>query len=328
MKRSLRLASVALAALLLAGCSAQSGASTPSGVVAPAQAPEIKLDGGAGEADQGFSSEIGEQGSRAIVTTGTVSITADDPIAAASDTTTIVLSESGRVDSRTEQPASDTVPARASLVIRVPSDQLDSALEKIKSLGTVNSVSLNSSDVTQQKQDLSARITALQTSVDRLLDLMTKAADTADLIVIEQALSARQSELDSLTAQREFLDDQIDYSTLTVEFVSEGTVASSGPDSFWDGLLVGWNGLLAFLGGFVVVLGVVLPWLLILGVLAALVVAIVAASRRRSRRRAAAEPHGQATATAAAASPAPPVVSDAAAPQPTPSPLPDEDVQQ
>ena len=285
MKRALGASALVLAALLLAGCSA--GMSTGDSASAPHNGvPLVQQDAGAADGGKYVPLEAvpGAATDRAVITTGNVSITATEPIAAASDASKLVTGAGGRVDSRTEQPATETQPASASLVIRVPADQLDEVLDNIKLLGTVNSVSINASDVTQQKQDIDARITALQTSVDRLLELMSSSANTTDLIAIESALSERQAELDSLTAQRDSLDDQIDFSTVYLDFVSEGTVAESGPSDFWGGLAAGWNALIAFLGGLVVVIGVILPWLLPLGVLAAIVVAIVGAVRRRRAR--------------------------------------------
>ncbi|PPL17477.1 DUF4349 domain-containing protein [Microterricola pindariensis] len=303
MKRALTIPALALAALLLAGCSAGmgGGASSDSSAVLHGAGPEMapfSVSGGAADGAVGAPSAVAD---RSVITTGNVSITAADPIGAADGAIKLVAGAGGRVDSRSEQPATETQRASASLTIRVPADQLDVVLDKIKQLGTVNSVSLNASDVTQQKQDVEARITALQTSVDRLLELMSKSATTADLIAIESALSSRQAELDSLTTQLDYLDDQIDYSTLYVDFASEGTVNPGNPDNFWSGLLAGWNSLVAFLGGFVVVLGVALPWLVLLTVIGAVVWAIVASVRRRRH-------------------PAPST--------PAPAPVPEEDVQQ
>lgn len=285
MKRAFSVPAIVLAALLLAGCSSgmTSGSDSGDTMMSDGSVGEIApmQDGSADEG--GFVP--GAISDRAVITTGTVSLTASDPIGAADDAIKLVTGAGGRIDNRSEQPATETQPAHATLVIRVPAEQLDTVLDKIKQLGAVNTVSLNASDVTQQKQDVEARISALQTSVDRLLVLMASAANTADLIAIESALSSRQAELDSLTAQRDYLDDQIDYSTLSVDFVSEGTVAQGDPDTFWDGLVAGWNSLLAFLSGFIVVLGVLLPWLLLLALIAAIVLAIIAAARRASRRR-------------------------------------------
>ncbi len=292
MKRAFAVPALVLAALLLAGCSSgmTSGSDSADTMVSDGSVGEIApMQNGTvqdGSVDEG-GVVSGAVADRAVITTGTVSLTASDPIGAADDAIKLVTGAGGRIDNRSEQPATETQPAHATLVIRVPAEQLDTVLDKIKQLGVVNAVSLSASDVTQQKQDVEARISALQTSVDRLLVLMASAANTADLIAIESALSSRQAELDSLTAQRDYLDDQIDYSTLSVDFVSEGTVAQGDPDTFWDGLLAGWNSLIAFLSGFIVVLGVLLPWLLLFALIAAIVFAIVAAARRASRRRAA-----------------------------------------
>lgn len=285
MKRALTVPALVLAALLLAGCSAgmSDGASSGGSVTTRDMGPEMApfaLDG-ADSAGGGVAGAPTAVTDRAVITTGNVSITAADPIGAADSAIKLVTGAGGRIDSRSEQPATDAQRASASLTVRVPAEQLDGVLDKIKQLGTVNAVSLNASDVTQQKQDVEARITALQTSVDRLLELMSTSANTADLIAIESALSSRQAELDSLTTQLDYLDDQIDYSTLYVDFASEGTVNPGNPDNFWSGLLAGWDSLVAFLGGFIVVLGVLLPWLVLLAALGGIAWAIVASVRRR-----------------------------------------------
>ena len=192
---------------------------------------------------------------RDIVTTGTVSLTVADPIAAADSVTGAVERAGGRVDSSTEQPATEGEKAGATLVLRIPAERLSATLSTIKQLGTVNSVSLKSDDVTTQSRDVDARITALQTSVDRLLDLMSKATTTADLITIESTLSARQADLDSLKAQKAALDDQVSMSTITLELHAKGTVAAPAPATFWSGLGTGWDALVATMSGLLVALG-------------------------------------------------------------------------
>lgn len=282
MKRTLAATAIVLAALLLAGCtssadtrsSGDSGAPSAdqSGSVAePGTAPDKDVTGGVITKD------------REVITTGSVSITVKDPIRSAQDAVTITEQAGGRVDSRNETPATENQPARANLVLRIPADELDRALAELKKLGTVNYLSLNASDVTQQTRDIDARITSLQTSVDRLLALMAKASDTTDLIAIESALSARQSELESLQSQRDYLSDQIDYSTLSLDLYAEGTVAPADPDNFWEGIVAGWNTLIATLGGLLVGLGFILPWLAALGVVGAIVLLIVWLSTRKHK---------------------------------------------
>ncbi|MFC6357206.1 DUF4349 domain-containing protein [Luethyella okanaganae] len=280
MKRALPVTAVILSALLLAGCSSTMGGQSSSrGAIEPAPA-----DGTPGSFAEGTTTDIKLE-NRDIVTSGSVSITADSPIDAADAASGLVDGTGGRIDSRTEQPATETQSASASLVIRMPAGKLDTVLADLKRLGTVNYVSISATDVTQQTQDLDARITALETSVGRLLALMSQATNTTDLIAIESALSQRQSELDSLTTQRDYLNDQIDFSTLNVDFISVGTIAPGAPDSFWGGLVAGWNSVIAFLGGSLIVIGVLLPWLALLAVVGGIVLLIVLLSLRGDRAR-------------------------------------------
>ncbi|MET0783888.1 MAG: DUF4349 domain-containing protein, partial [Leifsonia flava] len=195
-----------------------------------------------------------------------------------------VTAADGRIDSQNQQPGTDSQPARASLVIRVPSARYQAVVADIQKLGGVTHYSTEASDVTQQKQDIDARISALETSTKRLESLMADADSTADLIEIENALSGRQAELDSLTTQRDYLEDQVAFSTLSVDFTAPGVVSPGSPRTFWDGFLAGWNALIGFLAGTLVVIGAFLPWLLLFGAIAAIVLLIVRASRRGPRK--------------------------------------------
>ena len=287
MRRTWGVIAVLLTAALLAGCtSSGSSVSTDEsmgssdsfvGGAAPEQGFADDTAGDRadlGSAVTGTTDDV-NTANRDVITTGSLSITATNPVAASESAVTITEQAGGRVDSRSENPATDIQPASATLTLRIPSDELDRTLTDLKKLGRLNFVSLTAQDVTQQSQDLDARITALTTSVDRLLALMTAATSTADLISIESALSSRQGELESLKSQRDFLADQIDYSTVQLELVAEGTVAAGGPDNFWTGIAAGWTALITALGGLLVGLGVALPWLVTLAIVGAIVLLIV-----------------------------------------------------
>ncbi|WP_166785430.1 DUF4349 domain-containing protein [Cryobacterium cryoconiti] len=282
MKRFTGVVAVLLGALLLAGCSVP-GDSSSSDSGGSATAPGLAEPGtvNPGSIEPGGSTGEITSTQRDVITTGMVSITVDDPIASVQDAVTITEQAGGRVDSRTENPATDNQPASANLTLRIPSDELDRTLAELKQLGTVNFVSLNASDITQQTQDLDARITSLQTSVDRLLALMVEATTTADLIAVENALSQRQSDLEGLQAQRDYLSDQVDFSTITLDLYSTGTVAPGTPDGFWDALAAGWNALVTALGIAIVGIGFALPWLLALGLVTAIVYLVIRLARKR-----------------------------------------------
>lgn len=229
---------------------------------------------------QGPSSQ-GEQTERREVVTGNVDITADGPVAAAGVVTDRVFAAQGRIDKRTERPGTGEESPRAELTVRVPADRTDAFLEGMGDIGTVTEVGTNRRDVTMRWEDLDAKISALRASVDRLRALLVEAANTADLIDAEEALADRQGDLDSLTAQKRRLDDQITMSTLTVTITTDAeTTPEKGPNNFWDGIVSGWNSLVDWLQDAVVFVGKALPWLGFLAVLGAVLGAIVGAVRR------------------------------------------------
>lgn len=281
-------AAVVATTLLFAGCTTTNGSlssDSSGGSSADSSVRQMPASGGIVSGDElaAIDPSTGQvsSGNRDVITNGSASLTVTDPIAAAQSAVTITEQAGGRIDSRTENPETETQPASANLLLRIPSADLDRTLADLKALGTVNYVSLNASDVTEQSQDLEARITALQTSVDRLLALMEQATTTADLITIETALSDRQAQLESLQSQRTALTDQIDYATLGLDLYAEGVIAAGAPDTFWSGIAAGWAALLTTVSGAVVVVGVLLPWIVAAAILGAIVLIIVKMSTRK-----------------------------------------------
>ena len=282
-------AAAAITALLLAGCtmggSTDTGmpaVDTPSGEVAP----EPGTAEGLVAEDAADGSADAQLADRSVITTGWVSITVEDPVATAEEASALAVQAGGRVDNRTESPGTDSQPPSASLTLRIPSDELDGFVDELRELGTVNSVSMNASDVTQQRQDLDARIDALTASTDRLRELLATATSIADLIAIESELTTRQAELDSLTQQRDWLVDQVDFSTITVDLVTEAVAPDPTPDDFWSGVVAGWNALVGFATWLGVAVGVMLPWLGVLLVAGAIIIGIVVLATRGRRPRA------------------------------------------
>ncbi|MCV7411221.1 DUF4349 domain-containing protein [Mycobacterium florentinum] len=214
---------------------------------------------------------------RDIITTGSVQMVVSEPTQVADRLISAVTDAGGRVDSRSERSGSSS-PA-VDLVLRIPADKLDGVLADAKKLGTVESMSIGHNDVTSQRVDLDARIEALQTSVNRLLDLMRRAGSVADLLAAESALTQRQADLDSLRAQRASLGDQISYATINVNLSAQPTVARQG---FLGALEHGWQSLTSTAYGVVLAVGFLLPWTPGLAILV-LIVALVL--RRRPFRR-------------------------------------------
>jgi hypothetical protein len=93
-------------------------------------------------------------------------------------------------------------------------------------------------------------------------------------------LSERQAELDSLQSQREYLSDQTLFATLSISLITPANATPAEPDGFLDGIVRGWESILAFFAGTIVWAGILVPWV---GLVAVVVVAIVVVRRLRRR---------------------------------------------
>lgn len=106
----------------------------------------------------------------------------------------------------------------ASLTLRLPSAQLQSAIASLEQLGEVTHRNLTSTDVTEEYVDIEARRANLVVLRDRLRALLERAQDVKDIVAVEAELNRVQSELDALDARMKALAGQIDYAALNVTF--------------------------------------------------------------------------------------------------------------
>jgi len=288
--RAATLGSVLLGSLLvLGGCSAATQESGFDSGGAPdvgefgdgsLEAPSVEEGNRAASDDAGFDTS-GNQEGRSVITTGYLYLTVDFPLEAAVEAARITERAGGRVDGRTEYSPEAQGSAGAELLLRIPSSSLTDTLDELRALGEVEELSLSASDVTREVQDLDARITALSSSVERLLALQDAAATVEDLIALETAISDRQGQLESLEAQQRSLSDQVSLSTIRLTLGSSETAPVDEPDTFFSGLIAGWEALIALGSGLLVLLGLMIPWLVLLGLLGLVVLVIVRVVRRR-----------------------------------------------
>lgn len=227
------------------------------------------------------STAVSQQG-RSIISNGGITLEVDEVQPLTDEVAQIANGLGGYVETQYMGGRAATETTYASLTIRVPADQFDAAFAALSDLGTVVDENRSATDVTTQHVDLQARVEALETSVERLTELMSGAATTSELLEAEAALSSRQAELDSLRAQLESLEGQISEATIAVTLTTTSSTLPGGPDNFWEGLLAGLSSLAAAGAGALVLLGVLLPWLAVAAVIAIAVIAIVRARRRKT----------------------------------------------
>ncbi len=242
-------------------------------------APVVGEDAGVTDGDSGnFSTE---QTARDVIVTGSMTVTADDPLAASREAVRLVEAAGGRVDGRSEYAPANGDAGSANLILRIPANRLQEVLDDLSELGRADEISTNTSDVTVLVTDLESRIATQRGIIDRLNAMFAQASTIADLITLETAIAEHQATLEDLEAQQRSVADQVALSTLSLYLRSEAEAPVQEPMDFLSGLAAGWGAFVAFFSGLLVALGVLLPWLIAAGLVSAAIVLIVRWNRRR-----------------------------------------------
>lgn len=285
--RTLVAALAVLAALT--ACSAEGSSDSGGGMTAQEaeqQAADLAAQEGAadGAAGRDAAVEDADADAQQVVQVARATMVAPDPVAAAHEVVALVTRLEGRVDARYERSGADEDdPGSATLTLRVPSAAMDDLTGDLGEIGEVREFQVETENVTNAAQDLDARIAATELSVERMAALLARASTTSEIIESEGALTERQANLERLRSERARLADRVALSTVDVEIYAPERapepVVEEGPATFLDGLETGWTAFVATVRGVLVVVGVLLPWL----VLGGLVGAGVLAWRRRRR---------------------------------------------
>lgn len=288
------LAVVVLSVLTLTGCSSGSAmpAAEPStasgeagGFSLPDSAPRPGLPG---DKEQPYTSGS-DQLSPQLVRTAQVALRVPDLLPAVTRLRLLASSHQGQVTSEQLSLEEGGAATSSFVVLEVAANQLDDALTAIGGFGEVLSRQVSTDDVTTQVADIDARLRNLDASIERLTKLMERAGNLGDLASIEEQLTARQGERDSLAAQQKALAGQVARSTITVTLLTPGQVVTTTTPGFLGGLQAGWDGLIKTFAVAATLLGIVLPFA---AVIALILVPILWWRHRRNRRRlmAAADP--------------------------------------
>ena len=181
----------------------------------------------------------------------------------------------------------------AYFTLRIPKPQVDTFLSFAEGEANLTRKYENTQDITLQYYDTESRKKALQSEYDRLLELMAKAESVDAVIAIEQRLSEIRYQLDSFESDLRRYDNQVDYSTITVN-VSETTVLTASEKSgFWNRVQANLESNLEDLCdaaiGFLIWFLSSLPVLLALAILFFIIYRVVKRIRSRKKSRKAAK---------------------------------------
>lgn len=161
---------------------------------------------------------------RIVLYDASLSLVVDDPSEAAAEITDMAFAKGGWVvNSNITQsvygPEGEKYYA-GDISIRVPttsSDQLKATLAEIEALAVeVESRTMTGRDVTAEYIDTQSRLENLNTTADRLREIIDDAVDTEAILKVEMELSRVTSEIEVLEGQILFYDTASQYSLITI----------------------------------------------------------------------------------------------------------------
>jgi hypothetical protein len=200
---------------------------------APTAAPAAPLSNDALKSAQAGGSTNGSDGTttntqRLVVQTAELTIVVQDVKARVSQLEQMASTMGGNVVSenigQTYAPDGTQVPD-AQIVFRVPSGQLNFALDQVKKGAVdVQDETRTGMDITSQYVDLQSRLTAKEAAADQLTKIMQNATKTQDVLNVYEQLQQVDSDIEVLKGQIQYDQQAAQLSAITVHIVAEETI--------------------------------------------------------------------------------------------------------
>ncbi|MEW5861147.1 MAG: DUF4349 domain-containing protein [Cyanobacteriota bacterium] len=127
-----------------------------------------------------------------------------------------------------QKPKDENARHTASMQIRVPQEQLETSLDFLAKLGTVQRRTLTAEDVTDQLVDNEARLRNLRKQESTLLKIMERSGSVGDVLKVANELSNVRQNIEQLDAQLKNLRSRVAYSTITLTL--EEAIAGIPPE--------------------------------------------------------------------------------------------------
>lgn len=232
--RTVRVALVAMAALLVAGCLAGGGGeamadfeSEPSrtaGAPAPPE-PSVNEEVQAMPMDEDVLADRSESGVQPA-TTGSATATAPEqpPERLRVFSATVELSVPSVERAREEilgllERAGGYVESAQEdfLVLRVPAERFDATLQEVEAVGQVLSRSIETADVTDQFVDMERRLEIARASRERLYELLERTDDSDEQVAILREIRRLTEEIEQISSRLESLGRLVAYSRISVQ---------------------------------------------------------------------------------------------------------------
>jgi hypothetical protein len=172
---------------------------------------------GGGSSESYNNSALPQMLDRQIIRTALLTVNVEAVSQKFEEVSNIALGAGGFVSSSTFGNTGES--QTASVTIRVPSDQYDATIRKLRGLGEVKEESSNANDVTEQYTDLQSRLRNLRASEERYLDLLTRAQNIDEILTVQDRINATRAEIEQVQGRIQMLDNQSSLATITVHLL-------------------------------------------------------------------------------------------------------------
>ena len=171
--------------------------------------------------------ETGQE--RMVIQTASLQVSVADTVAAMRQTLDLAKQLGGyvvRTNRYSDRSYNNVTYTRTSIVIRVPADKLEQAMEAVRQMSAdgkngVLSESLTGDDVTSDFVDSTSRLRNLKAAEDQLMVLMENTEDVEATMSVFRELTDIRSQIEVLEGHIKYLRESSALSSLSVEFVAE-----------------------------------------------------------------------------------------------------------
>jgi vacuolar-type H+-ATPase subunit I/STV1 len=150
----------------------------------------------------------------------------------------------------------------ATVQMRVPQNLLETTLSDLAELGTVQSRNISAEDVGEKIVDFQARLSNLRRTESNLQKIMDKSGSVKDILSVAQELSKVREQIERITAQLKSLQNQVTYSTITLDLEAAVSITSNQP-GLPSQIQDAWNNSTSSFGVFTVGLMKLGIWLIV-----------------------------------------------------------------
>jgi Domain of unknown function (DUF4349) len=226
-----------------------------------------------GASPPGETAPLPSQVERKIVYNATINLEVTDLASAFNDVSTIARSAGGFVEksSFAEGEGEEDTGRGASLTIRVPTDQYQDSLSKLRTIqgAKVKQEGSRSSEVTEQYTDLQSRLRVLQSTEHQYLLLVEQAKTIPDILAMTDRLTGIRTQVEQVQGRINVLDRLTELASIDVSLMPAPPAhltkpAADGPRGVGETFVDAWSVSLTvarYLASLGAVLAVAVIWL-------------------------------------------------------------------